>query len=45
MTVVSSSQLTPQVHLDLDLGLDVEIATVGLGKGHEKENFFPDQGE
>ena len=28
---------------DLDLGL--VMATVGLGKDHEKENLFPDQGE
>ena len=47
MTVISSSQLTHQVHLDLDLGrgLDLVMATVGLGKGHEKENLFPYQGE
>ena len=31
--MVSSSQLTHLVHLDLDL----VMATVGLGKGHEKE--------
>ena len=41
ITVISSSQLTHQVQL----GLDLVMATVGLGKGHEKENFFPDQGE
>ena len=47
MTVINSSQLTHQVHLDLDLDLDLGLvmATVGLGKGHEKENFFPYQGE
>ena len=45
MTVISLSQLTHQVHLDLDLGLDLGMATVGLGKGHEKENLFPYQGE
>ena len=45
MTVISSSQLTHRVHLDLHLGLDLVMATVGLGKDHEKENFFPDQGE
>ena len=43
MTVISSSQLMHQVHLDLDLGLDLVMATVG--KDHEKENLFPDQGE
>ena len=41
MTVMSWSQLTNQVHLDLDL----VMAAVGLGKGHEKENLLPDQGE
>ena len=45
MTVISLSQLMHQVHLDLDLGLDLEMATVGLGKDHEKENLSPDQGE
>ena len=47
MKVMSSSQLTHQVHLDLDLdlGLDLVMAAVGLGKGHEKENLFPDKGE
>ena len=43
--MISSSQLTHQVHLDLDLGLDLVMATVGLGKDHEKGNLFPDQGE
>ena len=38
MTVISSSQLTHKVDLDL------VMATVGLGKGHEKENCFPYQG-
>ena len=32
MTMISLSQLTHQVHLDLDL----VMATVGLGKDHEK---------
>ena len=36
MIVISSSQLTHQVHRDLDLGLDLVMATVGLGKKHEK---------
>ena len=45
MTVMSLSQLTHQVHLDLDPGLDLVLPTVGLGKDHEKENLFPDQGE
>ena len=45
MTLISSSQLTHQVHLDLDLGLDLVMTTVGLGKGHKKENLFPYQGE
>ena len=43
MTVISSSQLTHQVYLDLDLGLDLEMSTVVLGKDHEKENLLPDQ--
>ena len=45
--MISSSQLMHQVHLDLDLvlGLDLVMAIVGLGKDHEKENLFPDQGE
>ena len=44
--MICSSQLTHQVHLDLDLGLlglDQVMATVGLGKGHKKETIFPDQ--
>ena len=45
MTVISSSQVdAPSADLDLDLGLDLVMATVGLGKDHEKENLFPDQG-
>ena len=36
MTVIILSQLTHQVHLDLDLGLDLVMATVGLGKEQEK---------
>ena len=43
--MISSSQLMHQVHLDLDLGLGLVMATVGLGKDHEKENLLPDQGE
>ena len=43
MTVISSSQLKHHVHLDL--GLDLVMATVGLGKDHKKQNLFPDQGE
>ena len=44
--MISSSQLTHQVHLDLlGLGLDLVMATEGLGKDHEKENLIPDQGE
>ena len=45
MTGISSNQLMHQVHLELDLGLDLVMATVGLGKDQEKENVFPDQGE
>ena len=45
MTVISLNQLMYQVHLDLDLGLDLVMAAVGLGKDHEKESLFPDQGE
>ena len=41
MTVISLSKLTHPVHLELDL----MMATVGLGKRHEKENLFQDQGE
>ena len=33
------SQLTHQVHLDLDPGLDLVMATVGLGKEHEKKSL------
>ena len=36
---VESVDAPNQVHLDL------VMATVGLGKGHEKENLFPYQGE
>ena len=36
MTVISLSQLTDHVHLDQDLGLDLVIASVGLGKDHKK---------
>ena len=39
MTLISLSQLTHHVHLDL------VMATVGLGKDHKKENLFPDKGE
>ena len=45
MILIILSHLTHQVHLDLELGLDLVMATVGLGKDHEKENLFPDQGE
>ena len=45
MTVISLSQLTHQVHLVLDLGLDLVMATAGLGKDHEKENLFSYQGK
>ena len=41
--MISSSKLTHQ--LDLDLGLDLVMARVGLGKDHEKENLIPNQGE
>ena len=43
--MISLNQLMYQVHLDLDLGLDLVMAAVGLGKDHEKESLFPDQGE
>ena len=36
MTVLSSRQLKHYLHLDLDL----VMATVGLGKDHEKENIL-----
>ena len=35
----------PGADIDLDPGLDLVMATVGLGKDYEKENLFPDQGE
>ena len=35
----------PSADLDLDLGLDLVMATGGIGKDHEKENLFPDQEE
>ena len=41
MTVISLSQLTHQVHLDLDLGLDLVMATVGLGKRPRKKKSLP----
>ena len=48
MTVISSSQSMYQdssASRSRPRSLDLMMATVGLGKDHEKENLFLDQGE